>query len=122
MKDDELLVVAALAQGEDSGRGGQDRRLRCSDRADSGMREEDFAGVARRGGSRQVTSAAAAQLAGLYPKAIGALSDLLDDRSRSDYAVVSWSLEGGPAQGTYRFRATTARNRRKRPKRFVMRQ
>ena len=31
----------------------------------------------------EVTSAAAAQLAGLYPKAIGALSDLLDDRESS---------------------------------------
>jgi HEAT repeat protein len=75
-KDDQLLVLA-LAQGKSQAEAGRitgfaERTVR------SRLQDEDFR--QRVEAARvEVTAAAAAQLASLYPRAIGALSDLLDD-------------------------------------------
>src|SRR4051812_69353 len=79
-KDDQLVIVA-LAQGKTQAAaasiaGMSERSVRRR------LQDKDFA--ARVDAARaEVTSAAAAQLAGLYPRAIGTLSDLLDDRESS---------------------------------------
>lgn len=94
-KDDQLLVVA-LANGKTQAEAGRiagfsDRSVRRR------LQDQDFA--ARVDAARaEVTSAAAAQLAGLYPKAIGALSELLDDRESSIRLRAAQAvLKAGPA-------------------------
>ena len=77
---DELLV-AALAQGKTHAEAG--RIAGMSARTVRRRLQDDDFGARVEQARAEVTSAAAAQLAGLYPRAIGALSDLLDDKEGS---------------------------------------